>query len=81
MTSLSKRKSRPKFVTDDVVREAGKLREISAECFPRFVRVWAKGMHSTYDVPWSAIWSSGVKASMEQKLRLIKEAKKARKRA
>lgn len=75
MTSLSKRSTKLRFTTGDLVREKGKYRAVSIEAHTMFARVRCAGLHSYYDLPWSAMYSLGAK----MEARRIKEEKAGKK--
>ena len=77
MTNLATRKSRLVFTSCDLVRECGKFREVVIEAHPQHASIRLKGLHTSYDIPWSAVWSMAVKAQLAHD-RAEKLAKKKR---
>jgi hypothetical protein len=66
MTALTSRKTKLVIETSDTIREQGKYRPVLVEAHPLHATVRLKGMRSSYDIPWSAIWSMAVKAEAER---------------
>ena len=75
MTELSKRKSKLVFETADEMREHGRYRPIVAEPHPFHMSVRLKGLKTSYDVSWAAIYQLAVKIQVENERR---EKRKAR---
>ena len=64
MTSLSRRTTRLKFVTEDEVRASGRCRKVSVEARPEYAIIRLQGLHTAYTIPWSAIHSVAVKMAV-----------------
>lgn len=76
MTDLTLRSTRLRFVTASDVREAGKRRRVVCEARPQYLIVKASGLHSSYEVPWDAIFSLGAKMKTAAEKAEKKAAKK-----
>lgn len=76
MTSLSERRSRLRIETSESKREAGRYREILLEAHPFHATVRLKGLKTSYDISWLAIYDHAVKQAVEA----ARREKKARKR-
>jgi hypothetical protein len=76
MTPLSKRKSRLQFMTDDVVREKGKLRQVIVEAHPGYCSVRLSGLRSGFSISYGGIYAFAARRAAEQLLAAKKAAKK-----
>lgn len=76
MTHLAKRKTQLKFYTEDMVREAGRLREVVIEANPYTATVRLKGLKTPYEISWAAIWATAVKMEANRKRAEKKAAKR-----
>ena len=78
MTSLSKRRSKLIFTTEDCVREHGRLREVVIEAHPYHAEIRLKGMRSSYMISWAGMYNVAVKNAVEKARQDKKAAKKSR---
>jgi hypothetical protein len=78
MTSLSKRKTRLLIQTEETVREAGRYREVVLEAHPYHASVRLKGLKTSFEVSWAAVYQLAVKIQVENERRAKKAAKSTR---
>ena len=79
MTDLTLRSTKLRFVTASEVREGPKWRRVVCEARPEYLIVKASGLHTSYMIEWSAIWSLAVKMKVAADRAEKKAAKKGTK--
>jgi hypothetical protein len=65
-TNLSKRKTRLQFVTCDVVRERGRLREVVIEAGTHYATVRLLGMRRSYQISYAGIYHMAARIAVEK---------------
>lgn len=76
MTALAQRRSRLRIETSETKREMGRNREILLEAHPFHADVRLKGLKTSYQISWLAVYDLAVRQAVEASRR----EKKARKR-
>lgn len=77
MNKLSNRTTKLAFETDSRMHDAGRYREIVAEAKPSYLSVRLKGLHTSFDVSYAAIYCMAAKAHADK----IRSEKRAAKKA
>lgn len=80
MTSLAKRKTQLSFITEDVVREAGKYRRVIIEVQTggTVALMRLEGTRRRYPMSFGGMYSQAVKVSVDQERAAKKAAQKAK---
>ena len=66
MTRLTERKTKLIFVSADVVRERGRLREVIIEAKPMHAEVRLAGMRTSFPISWSALYHAAGRIAAER---------------
>jgi hypothetical protein len=65
MRSLSERKTRLIFETEDALYEAGRMRQVIFEARPAYATVRLKGLRRAFSFPYAAVYHVAVKMAVE----------------